>query len=108
MTECNTNNTELKQFKWLMGIGAFVVFVTAISIWLAPYVFIEDTSAITRYMILKIPPMFIDVFILIASLVLFDFIGHEDSLCKIYESSIATSILYSALVLGVAIAIAFG
>lgn len=108
MTEEQQNATEIRQFKYLLGIGVFVTAVTAFSLWIAPMFFIDDTSAVTRYLILKIPPMLIDVFILIASLVLFDFISHEDSLATIYKDPMATSILYSALLIALGVAIAFG
>lgn len=100
--------TEIKQFKYLLGIGLFTGIVVAASLWIAPYLWVDDTSAIARFLVLKVPPMFIDAFVLIGALVLFDFIGDEDSLSCIYKDPMATSILYSALVISLGISIAFG
>lgn len=100
--------TEKRQAKFLLGIGLVTVVSVALSIWLAPYFFVEDTSAVTRYMILKIPPMMVDIFVLIGGLVLLDFINHEDSLSNINKDPMATSILYSALLIALGISIAFG
>ena len=107
---CNSTalSTEFSQAKYLLWIGGVVMLITALSLWLAPYFFVEDTSAVTRYMILKIPPMLIDVWVLIGSLVLFDLVTPADSLECINKDPLSTAILYSALLIGVSIAIAFG
>lgn len=106
---CNTGaTTEVNQAKVLLWIGGVVVLVTAFALWISPYFFIEDQSAIYRYMILKVPPMLMDIFVLIAAVVLFDFITPADALDCIHKDPLSTSILYSSLIIGVSLAIAFG
>lgn len=107
INSCDTS-TEARQLKYLLLIGIAVMVIVGISLWISPYFFIEDESALYRYALLKFPQMMIDIFALLAAIVVFDFITPEDSLCTIYKDSMATSVLYSALVIASAIAIAFG
>lgn len=103
-----SNTTEGRQFFILLMIGLATLAVTIFSLWISPYLFIDDTSALYRYMVLKIPAMLIDVFVLIGSLVILDFLTAEDSLVAINQNPTSTAMLYSAMLISVAIAIAFG
>ena len=103
-----SNVTEGRQFFILMMIGLATIAVTIFALWVSPYVFIDDSEALYRYMVLKIPVMLIDVFVLIGSLVILDFLTPEDSLVAINMNPTSASILYSAMLVSVAIAIAFG
>ena len=82
--------------------------VTAFSLWVSPLLFVDDTSALYRYMVLKLPSMMWDVFVLVGAIVMLDFLTPEDSLVQINQSPMSTAMLYSAMLLSVAIAIAFG
>ena len=103
-----SNVTEGRQFFILMMIGLATIAVTIFALWVSPYVFIDDSEALYRYMVLKIPVMLIDVFVLIGSLVILDFLTPEDSRVAINMNPTSASILYSAMLVSVAIAIAFG
>lgn len=106
--DCMGYSTEYHQIK-MLGLVAILVFgIVGLFIWAAPYFFIDDTMAIYRYMILKIPTMLLDVFVLIFSLVLFDFIGKEKVISNISKDPMSASVLYSALLVAMGIAIAFG
>lgn len=107
---CKTSEmtTEKHQAKHLAWVGAVVVIVTALSLWLSPYFFVEDTNAIYRYMILKVPPIFINMFALLTGLVLADFLTESDSLDCINKDPMATSVLYSAFLIALGVTIAFG
>ena len=102
------NATEGRQFFILFIIGLATLGATMFALWVSPLLFVDDTSALYRYMVLKIPAMLIDVFVLIGSLVILDFLTPEDSLVQINQSSTSTAILYSAMLVSVAIVIAFG
>lgn len=103
-----SNVTEGRQFFILLMIGLATIAATVFALWVSPYLFVDDTSALYRYMVLKIPAMLIDVFVLIGSLVILDFLTPEDSLVQINQNPTSVAILYSAMLVSVAIAIAFG
>lgn len=103
-----TNSTENRQFLTLMGIGAVTILTNVFALVIAPYLFIDDTTAIARYLLLKVPAMLIDAFILIGSLVILDYLTPEDSLVTINQNPMSTAILYASMIIGLSIAIAFG
>jgi hypothetical protein len=103
-----SNTTEGRQFFILLIIGLATIAVTIFALWVSPYLFVEDTSALYRYMVLKIPAMLIDVFVLLGAIVMMDFLTPEDSLASINQNPMSAAILYSAMLVSVAIAIAFG
>ena len=103
-----SNLTERNQLLTLLVIGAATLLVTAFSLWVSPLLFVDDTSALYRYMVLKLPSMMWDVFVLVGAIVMLDFLTPEDSLVQINQSPMSTAMLYSAMLLSVAIAIAFG
>lgn len=106
--ECMGLKTEVSQAKSLIGIAAFVFLVCIVAVWIGPYFFVDDTYAITRYLILKIPTMCIDILALVGSLVLFDFICPEDTLSTIVRNPMSAALLYSALLIALGLAISFG
>lgn len=103
-----SNYTESKQLLTLFFLGVATILVSIIALWISPFIFVDDTGALYRFMLLKVPTMLIDVFILIGALVMFDFFTPDDTLVNINQNPMAASILYSALLIGLAIAIAFG
>ena len=103
-----SNLTERNQLLTLLVIGAATLLATAFSLWVSPLLFVDDTSALYRYMVLKLPSMMWDVFVLVGAIVMLDFLTPEDSLVQINQSPMSTAMLYSAMLLSVAIAIAFG
>jgi hypothetical protein len=100
--------TETRQLAILFSIGLLTIITTIAALWVSPLLFVDDTSALYRYMILKLPAILWDVFVLVGSVVIFDYITPEDTLAAINQNAIAATILYSALLLAVSIAIAFG
>jgi hypothetical protein len=100
--------TETRQVWNLLGIGSVVFLVMAISLWVSPYIFTEDTSALYRYALIKLPSIFLNIFALIAGLVLLDLTTDEDSLKCVFQDAMSTSILFSAFVIAMGLAIAFG
>ena len=107
--KCGQNmDTEKRQIWNLLGIGIAVFAVMAISLWLSPYFFVEDTSALYRYALIKLPSMFLGMFALISGLVLLDLTTYEDSLKCIFQDAMATAMLFSAFVLSLGLVIAFG
>ena len=103
-----SNLTERNQLLTLLVIGAATLLVTAFSLWVSPLLFVDDTSALYRYMVLKLPSMMWDVFVLVGAIVMLDFLTPEDSLVTINQNPMSTAVLYSAMLLSVSIAIAFG
>ena len=103
-----SNTTEGRQFFILLIIGLATLGATMFALWISPLFFVDDTSALYRYMILKVPAMLIDVFVLLGAIVMMDFLTPEDSLAAINQSPMSAAILYSAMLLSVSIAIAFG
>ena len=103
-----SNTTESKQLLILFLIGMATLIANIAALWIAPYLFTDDESALARFMVLKVPAMLLDVFVLIGSIVMLDFLTPEDSLVIINQSPISTAILYAAMLLSVSIAIAFG
>ena len=103
-----SNTTEGRQFFILVVIGLATLGATMFALWVSPYLFVDDTSALYRYMVLKIPAMLIDVFVLLGAVVMMDFLTPEDALASINQNPMSAAILYSAMLVSVAIAIAFG
>ena len=103
-----SNVTESRQLFILMMIGLATLATAIFALWVSPLLFVDDTSALYRYMVLKIPAMLIDVFVLLGAIVMMDFLTPEDSLAAINQSPMSAAILYSAMLLSVSIAIAFG
>lgn len=107
--KCGQNmDTERRQIWNLLGIGMAVFAVMAVSLWVSPYFFVEDTAALYRYALIKLPSMFLGMFALISGLVLLDLTTYEDSLRCIFQDAMATAILFSAFILSLGIVIAFG
>lgn len=103
-----SNYTEKKQLLILFFIGLATVFSIAFALGISPLVFVDDTAALYRFMLLKVPTMLMDAFILIGALVMFDFLTPDDTLVNINQDPMSASILCSSLLIGLAIAIAFG
>lgn len=100
--------TENKQLIILFGIGILTAITTAIALWLSPLLFVDDTSALYRYIVLKVPSMLWDVFVLIGSVVMLDYLTPDDTLANIGQNAQSAAILYAAMLVSVSIAIAFG
>lgn len=103
-----SNYTESNQLLTLFILGVATLLVSIAALWISPFIFVDDTGALYRFMLLKVPTMLIDVFILIGALVMFDFFTPDDTLVSINQNPMAASILYSALLVSLALAIAFG
>lgn len=100
--------TENRQLITLLGIGVLTAITTAIALWISPHFFVDDTDALYRFMILKIPALLWDVFVVIGSLVILDYLTPDDTLAGIAMNHQSAAILYAAVVVGVSMAIAFG
>lgn len=100
--------TENRQLIILFFIGVLTIAATGIALWISPYLFVDDTSALYRYMILKLPAMLWDVFVLLGAVVVLDYLTPEDTLANISANAQAAAILYASMIVGVSMAIAFG
>ena len=98
----------MKEFLQLSLIGLLALVVLGASLWLSPIFFGQDTDALYRYVLLRGPWALVSVFILISSAILFDYVTPGDSLRRVYDDPMATSVLMSALIVSVSLIVAFG
>ncbi len=104
----NDNGGETTRFVELSVIGMVASVVLAASLWLSPIFFGQDTDALYRYVMLRGPWAIASIFILISSVILFDYVTPGDSVKRVYDDPMATSLLMSSLIVSVALIIAFG
>lgn len=99
---------EIRQFLQLSAIGLLALGTLGISLWLSPLFFDQDAEALYRYVLLRGPWALVSIFILTSSVILFDYVTPGDSLRRIYDDPMATSVLMGALVVSVSLIMAFG
>jgi hypothetical protein len=90
---------------WMIG---FIAIIFGVTFWLAPNVFERDPESLLRYALLTIPMVLFNVCILLLSLVLLDFIVPGQTLRKIGEDSLSSSILCAAMLIAIGIAMIAG
>lgn len=103
-----SNTTESKQLLILFLIGMATLIANIVALWIAPYLFTDDESALARFILLRVPAILMNVFVLLGSIVILDFLTDEDSLVIINQNPMAVAMLYSAMLVSVAMTIAFG
>ncbi len=108
MNIAGNDKQELKHFLELLVIGLIALGVLGASLWLSPYFFSQDTEALYRYVLLRGPWALVSIFILISSVIMFDYVTPGDSLKRIYDDPFSTSMVMSALIVSVGLIIAFG
>ena len=100
--------SETKAFLHLSCIGGLAALILAAILWLSPIFFGQDTDALYRYVLLRGPWALVSIFILTSSVILFDQVTPGESLRRVHDDPMATSVLMSALVVSVSLIIAFG
>jgi hypothetical protein len=102
------SSREFVQFKQLFWVVAAAALLLGISLWISPYLFDSDPESFWRYILLKFPYGVVQAVFLLLMVCLADFIMPRDSLDCIAREPVSNAIFYSALIIALAIIMAFG
>ena len=109
LKECREDLREEKHaLTHVFGMIGAIGVIFGVTFWLAPTVFARDPESLMRYVLLTVPMVLFNVCILLLSLVLLDFIVPGQTLRKIGEDSLSSSILFAAILLAIGIAMIAG
>lgn len=105
--DADDNVREYTQFKQLFVVVAVAAVTLGVSLWISPYLFDSDPEAFWRYILLKFPYSVVQAVFLLLMLCVADFIMPRDSLDCIAKEPMSNALFYSAIVISLAIIMAF-